>query len=60
MRNDESKSVSMKGVIVHLKKNQRMVIMITIKRHMHIWHGCLVNVFLLEILVTVINRPIGF
>ena len=40
-RNDKSKSVPMKRVIVHRKNTHRTVIMITIKRYMHIWHECL-------------------
>ena len=55
-RNDEIKSVSMKGVIVHCKKNTTTVIMITIKRYMHIWNGCMVMTkSLVYIPVTVCN-----
>ena len=40
MINDEINSVSMKGVIVHLKNNPITVIMITIIIYMHLWHEC--------------------
>ena len=55
-RNNESKYVSMKGMIVHRKNNPIMVTMIIIKRYMHLWHECLVMTkVLVEILVTVLN-----
>ena len=54
--NDESKSVSMKGVIVHCKNNPKTVIMIMIKIYMHLCHECLVMTkILVDILVTVRN-----
>ena len=61
MRNDKRKSVPVKRFIAHQKKNTITVIMITTKRYMHIWHECLVMTKkLVDILVTVLNRPIGF
>ena len=46
----------MKGVIVHHKKDPRMVTMITVKIYMHLWHECLVIMkIIVEILVTVQN-----
>ena len=56
-RNKESKYILMKKVIVH---SETAKITVT-KRYMHLWNACLVmrNV-LVEILVTVHNRPIGF
>ena len=59
--NDENNSASTKGAIVHRKKNTRTMIMITIKIYMHLWHVRLaMTKFLLEILATVRNLPIGF
>ena len=59
MKKDERPSVSMEGTIVHFRKNPRNVMIITIKIYMHLWHVYLVmDKVLLEIFVTVINRPI--
>ena len=56
MKNDESKSFSVRGVIVHKKKDVRTVIMVTTKRYMHLWHKFLIIMTLLvEIFVTVPN-----
>ena len=56
MSNNKNKSVSVKGVIFHRKKNARTVIMIMTKRCMHIWHEWLVMTkFLVDILVKVRN-----
>ena len=53
-RKYESKSVSVKGVIVHRTNNARTVIMIRIKGYMHLWHACLIMTkVLVEILATV-------
>ena len=58
---NERTFVSMKGIIVHHKKNPRMVTMITINRYMHLWHIFLVmKKVLVDILMTVHNIPIGF
>ena len=55
-RNNESKSVSVKGVIVHPKKNSETVITTMTKRYMHLWHKCLVMTkFLVDIPMTVRN-----
>ena len=61
MRNDESKSVSMKGVMVRCKNNPRTATMITFKIYMHLWHKCLLMTkVLVEILMKVRNWPIWF
>ena len=55
-RKRESKSISVKVVIVHSKTNARTVIMIITKRYMHLWHVCLIMTkFVVEISVTVRN-----
>ena len=60
-RNDERKSVSVKGIIVHRKNNVRMVIMIMTKIYMHLWNKFLVMTkVLVDISVKVCNSPIGF
>ena len=61
IRNGKIKYVSVKEVIVHLRKNVTTVIITTTKTYMHLWHVCLImtNV-LVEILVTAHNWPIGF
>ena len=60
-KNYKRPSVSMKGLIMHRKNNMRTVILIMIKRSVHLWHICQVlTKFLVDILVTVRNWPIRF
>ena len=47
-RKNESKSIPMRGVIVHRKDNPRRVIMTTIKIYMHLWYECLLMTKFLE------------
>ena len=56
MIKNESKYVSVKGVVVHHRNNPRSVIMKTTKGYMHLWHIFLImtNV-LVGIFVTVHN-----
>ena len=54
-------SVSMKGLIVHCKKNGRTVIMIMIKIYIYLYHEFLIMMkVIVEILVIVRNWQIGF
>ena len=57
----QKKSISVKGVIVHCKENSRTVITIITKIYMHLCHVSLIMTkFLVDILATVHNGPIGF
>ena len=54
LKNNAIKYVSMKGAIMYQKKNQITVIIITIKRYIHLLHECLVMAkVVVDILLTI-------
>ena len=60
-RNNKSKYVSVKGVIVNCKKNVITAIIIVTNIYMYLLHECMVMTkFLIDILVTVRILPIEF
>ena len=60
-RMKKSNYVSLKDVIVNLRKNTKTAKITMNKRYVHIWHVCLIMAnAIVGISVTVHNWPIGF